>query len=62
MAVGTQELIIVVILISVIIYYLNFFFNTVVETQDVPYIISIWGTQIILAIIVLINLIKLNEK
>ena len=50
------------ILISVIIYYLNFFFNTVVETQDVPYIISIWGTQIILAIIVLINLIKLNEK
>ena len=50
------------ILISVTIYYLNFFFNTVVETQDVPYIISIWGTQIILAIIVLINLIKLNEK
>lgn len=54
--------IIIGILISVVIYYLNYFFNTVVETQDVPYVISIWGTQMILAIIVVINLIKLNEK
>ena len=50
------------IIISVIIYYLNFFFNAVIETQDVPYLVSIWGPQIILTIIVLINIIRLNEK
>tara|TARA_B100001059_G_scaffold205046_1_gene214839 strand:+ start:334 stop:1320 length:987 start_codon:yes stop_codon:yes gene_type:complete len=50
------------ILISVIVYYINYFFKTVIETQDIPYIFSIWGPQIILAMIISINLIKLNEK
>ena len=54
--------IIVGILVSVIIYYINFFFNVVIETQNVPYIFSIWVPQLILAMIITINLIRLNEK
>lgn len=50
------------ILISVIIYYINYFFNVIIETQDVPYLISIWGPQLILAMITLINLVNINEK
>ena len=50
------------ILISVIIYYINQFFNVIIETQDVPYIISIWGPQLILLMILIINLIRINEK
>ena len=50
------------IIISVIVYYINYFFKVVIETQDVPYIFSIWGPQLILSMIILINLIKLNEK
>ena len=50
------------ILISVIIYYINQFFNVIIETKDVPYIISIWGPHLILIMILIINLIRINEK
>ena len=50
------------ILISVIIYYINFFFGVIIETQDVPYLISIWGPQLILAMIITVNLLNINEK
>ena len=50
------------ILVSVIIYYINYFFKAIIETQDVPYIISIWGPQLILFMIVVMNLIRINEK
>ena len=50
------------ILISVIIYYINQFFNVIIETKDVPYIISIWGPQLILFMILIVNLIRINEK
>ena len=50
------------IAVSVIIYYVNYFFNVIIETQDVPYLTSIWGPQIILSMIIITNLIKINEK
>lgn len=50
------------IAVSVIIYYINYFFNVIIETQDVPYLTSIWGPQIILSMIVFTNLIRINEK
>ena len=50
------------ITISVIIYYINYFFNVIIETKDVPYLISIWGPQIILSLIIITNLIRINEK
>ena len=50
------------IIISVIIYYINYFFNVIIETKDVPYFISIWGPQIILSLIIMTNLIRINEK
>ncbi len=50
------------IVISVIIYYINYFFKVIIETQDVPYLISIWGPQIILFMVVLTSLIRINEK
>ena len=50
------------ILISVLIYYISYFFKVIIETQNVPYILSIWGPQLILMMIVSTNLIKINEK
>ncbi len=50
------------ILISVIIYYISYFFKAIIETQNIPYILSIWGPQLILMMIVTTNLIKINEK
>ena len=50
------------ILISVIIYYINYFFKVIIETKDVPYLLSVWGPQLILFMIVLINLVKINDK
>ncbi len=50
------------ILISVIIYYINHFFNVIIETQNIPYLFSIWGPQIIILMIVTMNLIRINEK
>ena len=50
------------ILISVIIYYISYFFKVIIQTQNVPYILSIWGPQLILIMIVSTNLIKINEK
>ena len=50
------------IAVSVLIYYVNYFFNVIIETQDVPYLTSIWGPQIILSMIIITNLIRINEK
>ncbi len=50
------------ILISVLIYYINHFFKVIIETKDVPYIISIWGPQVVILTIVTINLVRINEK
>ena len=50
------------ITISVIIYYINYFFNVIIETKDVPYLTSIWGPQIILSLVVITNLVRINEK
>ena len=50
------------ILISVIIYYINYFFNGIIETKDIPYLISIWGPQLILSMIIITNLININDK
>tara|TARA_B100001057_G_scaffold447164_1_gene486425 strand:- start:7714 stop:8790 length:1077 start_codon:yes stop_codon:yes gene_type:complete len=50
------------IVISVFIYYINYFFNVIIETKDVPYLTSIWGPQIILSLIVITNLVRINEK
>lgn len=50
------------ILISVIIYYINYFFNVIIDTQNVPYLISIWGPLFIIAIIATTYLININEK
>ena len=50
------------IAVSVVIYYVNYFFNVIIETQDVPYLTSIWGPQIILFMIIITNLIRINEK
>ena len=50
------------ILVSVIIYYINHFFSVIIETQDVPYIFSIWGPQMILLLIITMNLVRINEK
>jgi len=50
------------ILISVVIYYISYFFKVIIETQNIPYIFSIWGPQLILIMIVSTNLIKINEK
>ncbi len=50
------------ILISVVIYYISYFFKVIIETQNVPYILSIWGPQLILMMIISINLVKINEK
>ena len=38
------------------------FFNVIIETKDIPYLISIWGPQLILSMIILANLINVNEK
>ena len=50
------------IIVSVIIYYINYFFNVIIETQNVPYIASIWGPQLILLMIIITNLVRINEK
>ena len=50
------------IIISVLIYYINYFFNVIIETQDVPYLISIWGPQIILGMLLVSSLVRINEK
>ncbi len=54
--------IVIGIAVSVIIYYVNYFFNVIIETQDVPYLTSIWAPQIILSMLIILNLIRINEK
>jgi lipopolysaccharide export system permease protein len=50
------------VIISVVIYYINYFFNVIIETLNVPYIISIWGPLMVLGMIVTLSLLRLNEK
>ena len=54
--------IVIGIAVSVIIYYVNYFFNVIIETQDVSYLTSIWAPQLILSMIIIANLIRINEK
>jgi lipopolysaccharide export system permease protein len=54
--------IIIGVLISVIIYFINYFFGIVIDAKEASYLISIWGPQLILLTIVLIRLVKINEK
>ena len=50
------------ILFSVIIYYINVFTANISEAKNISYMISVWGIQLVYFLIVIINLIKINEK
>ncbi len=50
------------VLISVMIYYINYFLNVLSESNDLPYLISIWGSQFILILFISIGLVRVNEK
>ena len=50
------------ILISVMIYYINYFLNVLSENNDLPYLISVWGSQFILILFISIGLVRINEK
>ena len=50
------------IFISVLIYYVNYFFNILVESKQVFFVISVWGPLLLLVLIISIGLIKINEK
>jgi len=48
--------------ISVIIYYITYFFNVMGVNEKIPLILSIWLPLFILSLIILISIIRLNEK
>lgn len=50
------------IFLSVIIYYINYFTSNIAQAKNISYIISVWGIQLIYLLIVIINLIRINEK
>ena len=50
------------ILISVLIYYINYFFNVLIESKNIPFVVSIWGPQLLLILITTIGLVNINEK
>ena len=50
------------ILLSVIIYYFYFLFNLLGETGKIPLITSAWMPLIILTFLIIIGLIRINEK
>ena len=50
------------ILISVIIYYLSFFFEELGKNEQVPVVISIWVPLLMIAIVSMVNLVRINEK
>ena len=50
------------ILISVIIYYINYFLNVLSENNDLTYLVSIWGSQLILILFIAIGMVRVNEK
>jgi lipopolysaccharide export system permease protein len=50
------------VFISVIIYYVNYFFNILVESEEISFVTAIWGPQLILILICSIGLVKINEK
>ena len=50
------------IIFSVLIYYINFFFIALGKNEQIPYTLSIWLPIFLLLILVLIGVIRLNEK
>ena len=50
------------VFISVLIYYVNYFFNILVESEEISFVISVWGPQLLLVLIASIGLIKINDK
>lgn len=50
------------IFLSVSIYYINYFFNVLGLNERIPIILSVWFPLVILSLIVLIGLLKINEK
>ena len=54
--------IIIGVLLSVLIYYMNHFSKIIIESQNLSFIYSTWGPQILLLTLVSINLVRLNEK
>ncbi len=50
------------IFISVVIYYVNFFFNLLAESEKIPLVISVWAPQVVLFLIIMIGMVKVNEK
>ncbi len=54
--------IIVGIAASVIIYYVNYFSSNILSAKEIPILISVWGPQMILLTLIIINLVRLNER
>ncbi len=50
------------IFISVIIYYINFFFKLLTESEKIPLLVSVWAPQIVLLLIIMIGMVRVNEK
>ena len=50
------------IFISVVIYYVNFFFNLLAESEKIPLVVSVWAPQVVLFLIIMIGMVKVNEK
>ena len=50
------------VLMSVIIYYINFIFNSLGDNGKIPIIASIFLPLILISIVVIIGLIRINEK
>jgi lipopolysaccharide export LptBFGC system permease protein LptF len=50
------------IIFSVLIYYISFFFIALGKNEQIPFMLSIWLPIFLLLILVLIGVIKLNEK
>ena len=50
------------VLMSVIIYYINFIFNSLGDNGKIPIIASIFLPLILISIVVIIGLVRINEK
>ncbi len=50
------------IIFSVIIYYISFFFIALGKNEQIPTLLAIWLPIVLLLILLLIGIVKLNEK
>ncbi len=50
------------IIFSVLIYYITFFFTALGKNEQIPFILSVWLPILLLLILLLIGIVKLNEK